>query len=123
LKEKAMKHVVLTLAAVAIVGFAANLALAGNGHRSYSGHVEYHGYHEYSGSQYSGNLGGYYDRGYRGSSYPSSSRYSRGYESYGYTPSFGMSHGEAVRRIMAKHSRSRYHTHPRSMYNGPPSYR
>lgn len=113
-----MKHVVLSLAAVAIVGFAANSALADNGHRSYSGYVEYHGYHEYS-----GDLGGYYDKGYRGSSYPSASRYSRGYGSGGYTPSLGMSHGEAVRRIMAKHSRSRYHTHPRSMYNGPPSYR
>ena len=113
-----MKRVVLTLAAVAIVGFAANSALAGNGHRSYSGYIEYHGYHEYS-----GNLGGYYDNGYRSSSYPSTSRYSRGYRSGGYTPSLGMSHDEAVRRVMAKHSRSRYHTHPRSLYNGPPSYR
>ena len=113
-----MKRVVLTLAAVAIVGFAANSALAGNGHRPYSGYIEYHGYHEYSGSQ-----GRYYDNGYRGSRYPSTPRYLRGYRSGGYTPSLGMSHGEAVRRIMAKHSRSRYHTHPRSMYNGPPSYR
>ncbi len=113
-----MKHLVLTLAAVVAVGLAANSALAGNGYRSYSGYVEYRGYHEYSGSQ-----GRYYDNGYRGSRYPSTSRYSRGYRSGGYIPSFGMSHGEAVRRIMAKHSRNRYHTHPRSMYNGPPSYR
>ena len=118
-----MKHAVLSLAAVAIVGFAANSALAGNGHRSYSGYIEYHGYHEYSGSQ-----GGYYDNGYRGSRYPDTPRYSRGYRSggyrsYGYAPSLGMSHDEAVRRVMAKHSRSRYHTHPRSMYNGRPSYR
>ena len=114
-----MKRVVLSLAAVAIVGLLANSAWAGNGSRSYSGYVEYRGYHEYSGS----NLGGYYDKGYRGSSYPSSSRYSRGYQSSRYTPSLGMTHGEAVRRVMAKHSRSRYHTHPRSLYNGPPSYR
>ena len=113
-----MKRVLLTLAAVAIGGFATNSALAGNGHRSYSGYIEYHGYHEYSGSQ-----GGYYDNGYRGSRYPATSSYSRGYRSRGYAPSFGMSHDEAVRRIMAKHSRSRYHTHPRSMYNGRPSYR
>ena len=114
-----MKRVVLTLAAVAAIGLAADSAQAGDGHRSYSGYIEYHGYHEYSGS----NLGGYYDRGYRGYSYPSSSRYSRGYRSGGYRPSLGMSHSEAVRQVMAKHSRSRYHTHPRSMYNGPPSYR
>jgi len=113
-----MKHAVLSLAAVAVVGFAANSALAGNGHRSYSGYVEYRGYHEYSGSQ-----GGYYDKGYRGSRYPATSRYSRGYRSGGYRPGLGITHDEAVRRIMAKHSRSRYHTHPRSMYNGPPSYR
>lgn len=113
-----MKHVVLTLAAVAIVGFAANSALAGNGQRSYGGYVEYHGYHEYSGGH-----GAYYDNVYPRSWYPSASKYSRGYRSGGYTPSLGMSHGEAVRRIMAKHSRSRYHTHPRSLYNGPPSYR
>jgi hypothetical protein len=113
-----MKQVVLSLAAVAVVGFAANSALAGDGYRSYGGYIEYHGYHEYSGGQ-----SGYYDNGYRGSSYPSTPRYSRGYGSYGYAPGLGMSHDEAVRRIMAKHSRSRYHTHPRSMYNGSPSYR
>ncbi len=113
-----MKHLVLTLAAVAVIGLSANSASAGNGHRSYSGYVEYHGYHEYSGSQ-----GGYYDNGYRSSRYPNTPRYSRGYNSNRYRPSLGMSHSEATRRIMAKHSRYRYHTHPRSMYNGPPSYR
>jgi hypothetical protein len=120
-----MKHVLLTLAAVAAISFLANSALAGNGHRSYSGYVEYRGYHEYSGSSHgnSRNLGGYYNNDYRRSSYPSTSRNSGGYRSGGYGPSLGMTHNEAVRRIMAKHSRSRYHTHPRSMYNGRPSYR
>ena len=113
-----MKHVVLTLAAVAAVGLLANSALAGDGHRSYRGYVEYQGYHEYSGSQ-----GGYYRNAYPNSWYSSTHRYSPGYRSGGYAPGLGMSHDEAVRRIMAKHSRSRYHTHPRSMYNGPPSYR
>ncbi len=31
------------------------------------------------------------------------------------------SHDEAVRRIKAAHSRYRYYTHPRSMYNSPPT--
>ena len=113
-----MKHLVLGLAAVAAIDLSANSASAGNGHRSYSGYIEYHGYHEYSGGH-----GRYYDNGYRSSRYPNTPRYSRGYNSYRYRPSLGMSHGEAVRHIMAKHSRSRYHTHPRSLYNGPPSYR
>jgi hypothetical protein len=29
-------------------------------------------------------------------------------------------HSEAVRRIMAEHSRNRWYTHPRSLYNSPP---
>jgi hypothetical protein len=29
---------------------------------------------------------------------------------------------EAVRRIQAEHSRSRYYTHPRSLMNQPPQY-
>ena len=29
-------------------------------------------------------------------------------------------HSEAIRRIMAAHSRYRYYTHPRSLYNSPP---
>jgi hypothetical protein len=32
----------------------------------------------------------------------------------------GDSHTEAVRRIQATHSRSRYYTHPRSLINAPP---
>lgn len=61
--------------------------------------------------------GGY--RGYGG--YPATSGYYYGgYWSppIRYSPS---PHDEAVRRIRASHSRYRYFTHPRSLYNSPPS--
>ena len=41
-----MIHIVLTLAAAAIVALAATSAMAGNERRSCSGYVEYHGYHQ-----------------------------------------------------------------------------
>ena len=41
---------------------------------------------------------------------------------YGYQPGRGYSdpHSEAVRRVQAAHSRSRFYTHPQSLYNGVP---
>ncbi len=43
-----------------------------------------------------------------------------GYRGYSGSRGFGYSsHAEAVQRITAYHSRSRYQTHPRSLYNAP----
>ena len=41
---------------------------------------------------------------------------------YGYRPgrTYNDPHAEAVRRIQATHSRSRFYTHPQSLYNGQP---
>jgi hypothetical protein len=127
-KESIMRRTALTLAALAVVGLAANTALAQR-YRGQSGgygggvnvqvHVNNHNYN------YNLNTGGRSQRGY-----------SPGYGSYGSygRPTYGSyrapssyfnsrganSHTAAVRRIMAHHSRYRYTTHPRSLQNSPP---
>ncbi|OHB66889.1 MAG: hypothetical protein A2V70_15000 [Planctomycetes bacterium RBG_13_63_9] len=86
-----MRRLVLTIVTLAAVGLAAATAFAGHGHGRYYG-----------------------DRGY-GTQYRSQ-RYYHGSASYR-TES---GHQQEVNRIKAASSRYRYHTHPRSMYNGPP---
>lgn len=106
-----MRCVVLTLAALAIVGLTNSSALAGHGHgRQSSGYGGYQGYSQHS----AGCRCGYC--GHQSNHYTSSYRYSSS-RSY-----LDMTHDDHVRRIMAKHSRYRYQTHPRSMYNEPPRY-
>lgn len=39
-----------------------------------------------------------------------------------YGTHLGATHAEAVARIMARHSRNRYRTHPRSLYDAPSYY-
>lgn len=96
-----MRHVVLILAALAVVGLATAVADAGHGSRGHSGPSVGYNYH-YSYQPYYGPAAGYY--GHRG----------RG---FGFSIS---THNQAVRRIMATHSRWRYRTHPRSLQNSPP---
>ena len=59
-----------------------------------------------------------YRRGFAG--HPATTGYYQG--RYWSTPSRYQPspHDEAVRRIRAAHSRYRYNTHPRSLYNSPP---
>jgi hypothetical protein len=102
-----MKRVVITLAGAALLGLVVGTASAEHPHR-YRGFVEYHGVHEYVGGHGHRNHTAY--RSTRGSRH----RF-RSYQ--------GLTHDQAVRLIMARHSRYRYHTHPRSMYNEPPRYR
>jgi hypothetical protein len=112
-KEKAMKQHHIILAGAAILALTAGTALAQHG--SYGGYVEYRGYHEYSGVD--GYRSPLIDR-YRGA--PHYDRYPSfvGRGSW-YGPGAGETHAQAVRRIMARYSRDRYYTHPRSPYNEP----
>ena len=106
-----MRCVVLTLAALAIVGLASSSANAGHARGRQSGYVGHQGYPQYSaGCQNQSNR------------YTPSRRYSPSLRYSPYAPYIGMTHEESVRRIMAKHSRNRYQTHPRSMYNEPVRY-
>ena len=86
-----MRRVLLTLAAFAIVIVGLAASTATAGH----GHRGYYGG---------------FGHGQHGYHHQYGHRYARSYSP----------HLEAVRRIKAAHSRYRYHTHPRSMYNSPP---
>jgi hypothetical protein len=101
-----MRRVVLTLAALAVVGLAAGTAHAGQRYRGYSGGpVQPAQYGYYGGYGYSAPYGyGYYS----------------GAWSYGYRPD-SFSFPEAVRRVQAKYSTYRYNPHPRSYYKSGPS--
>ena len=110
-----MRRTLLTLAALAAIVLMAENAAA-QCYRNQSG--------GYGGIQIQVNTGNNYNDGGR-----YASRYSSGYGGpvYGayrgqsYFNSRGAnSHTEAVRRITAHHSRYRYSTHPRSLYNAPP---
>lgn len=97
-----MRRIVLSLVALATIGLATGTASAGHGY-------PYGGY-------YAPGYGGYYGPGYGGyqvavyvGARPPAPR------CYGNDP-----HSLAVWRIVAEHSRDRYYTHPRSLYNGPP---
>ncbi len=114
-----MRCMLLTLAALAAVALMAENAAA-QGYRNQSG--------GYGGIQIQLNTGNNYNDGGRYAS-RYASRYSGGYggPSYGayrgqsYFDNRGVnSHTAAVRRITAHHSRYRYSTHPRSLYNAPP---
>jgi hypothetical protein len=111
-KEKAMKRLYIILAAAAVLSLTVGTASAQ--YRSQRGFVEYHGYHEYSG------VDAYRSQPiYR---YQATPFY--GYPSFtGRRPWYGScagdTHSQAVRRIMARYSRDRYYTHPRSPYNEP----
>lgn len=117
LKENAMKHVVLPLAALAVVGLATCTASAA---QEFHGYLEFHAYSGgYHGRQYSsyrrpdyGSRGGYYGgrQGYYGGQY-----YGSRMPYYRSDP-----HTEAVRRIKANYSRYRFNPHPRSYYKSPP---
>lgn len=104
-----MRRLALTLAVLAVVGLAASTAFAGHRYRGYGGG---HGRDSY----------GYYGRhsGY-GSYSPYGQHYGYGYSSRyqgsGYQSSPFL---QALRRVQAKHSRSRYNPHPRSLYTSPP---
>jgi hypothetical protein len=89
-----MRRLVLTLSAAAVLAVAATTARAGNPY--------------YDPPVYAPNYG------YQVNNY---------YGGWAAGPSYGGSdaHSEAVQRIMAAHSRYRYHTHPRSLYNSPPT--
>lgn len=105
-----MRRFVATLAAVAVVGFATSTASASDGYHEYGGYIEYHGYHAYGGWQ------GHHYRPYpQYYSYPPVRSYRSPARSYGFE-----TYNEAVRRIMATHSRFRYSPHPRSYYKSPP---
>jgi hypothetical protein len=93
-KEEVMKRMVLMLTALAILGLGTGTARAGPPYRGYYGPV------------YAPNYG-YQVNNF----YGSAGAYSPGTET----------HAEAVRRIMATHSRYRYFSHPRSMYNSAPT--
>jgi len=95
-----MRHVLLMLAALAVVGFATSPARAGHGSRGRAGPSVSYNYHYHQ--PYYRPMVPYY--GYRGGGF-----------------GFSMpTHDQAVRRIMATHSRWRYRTHPRSLQNSPP---
>jgi len=100
-----MRRLALTLAVFALVGLAASTAFAGHRYRGYGGgpgRASYGYYGRYSGySPYGQYEYGYFSR-YQGSGYQSS-------------PFL-----QALRRVQAKHSRSRYNPHPRSLYSSPP---
>ncbi len=111
-----MRCVVLTLAALAILGLTSSSANAGHARGRQSGYGGHQGYSQHSAGCCCGCCrpqSSHYRPSYRQSP---SLRYSP------YAPYIGMTHEESVRRIMAKHSRYRYQTHPRSMYNEPPRY-
>ena len=101
-----MRRLALALAVLAVVGLAASTAFA-HRYRGYGGGRGGTGYGRY-GSRY-GNYSPYgqqYGYGY-------SSRYQgSGYQSSPFL--------QALRRVQAKHSRSRYNPHPRSLYTSPP---
>jgi hypothetical protein len=104
-----MRSVLITLAAVAIFGLTNRSAVAGHPHGWQGGYAGYQGYSQHGAGCCCGCQ-------QRSSYYSPSLRYSP------YGPYLGMTHEESVRRIMAEHSRDRYYTHPRSMYNEPPRY-
>jgi hypothetical protein len=95
-----MRSVLLILAIVAVVGLAASTASAGG-----------HGGHRGSGIYI-------YNNAPPPVYYHSPARYYGGYSRMHYYG--GETHSQAVKRITATHSRYRYRTHPRSLYNGPP---
>jgi hypothetical protein len=97
-KEEAMRSLVLTLLAAAVLGFAATTARAG------------YPYRDYYPPNYAPNYGYQVNNYYRGER-------AGPYYSYSGTDP----HTEAVRRIMAAHSRYRYYTHPRALDNSPPT--
>ena len=90
-----MRRLVLTTVAAAILGLACGTARADNP------------YGNDFGPNYSPNYGYQVNNYYGGWRQP----YYAGYES----------HDEAVRRIMAAHSRYRYYTHPLSLQNASPT--
>lgn len=101
-KENVMRRVVLTLAALAVVSFAAGRADAGNRGRgqrrpsvSFGGHYQ------------SGGVSFYAPTPYRGRAITGSRFHIEPFS-------------QSVKRIQAYHSRYRYQTHPRSLYNGGP---
>ncbi len=94
-----MRCLVLTLLAAAAMGLAATTVRAGNPYRDY--------YQPNYAPNYGYQVNNYWPGGWAGPRY---------YGSYGGSDP----HSEAVRRIMAAHSRYRYYTHPRSLYNSPP---
>jgi hypothetical protein len=107
-----MQRTLVLLVAAAIAALAAGQATAASGFREVP-----QGYYGY------GPAGAYdlYGRMYFGPAVPSYGYgYGYGARAYGYQNSDP--HGEAVRRIQAEHSRSRYYTHPRSLMNQPPQY-
>ena len=101
-----MRRLALTLAVFAVVGLAASTAFAGQRYRGYGGGHGHTGYGPYSGYGSYNPYGQQYGYGY-------SSRYQgSGYQSSPFL--------QALRRVQAKHSRSRYNPHPRSLYTSPP---
>ena len=114
-----MRRIVLALAVLAAVGWAATGALAQD-YRFYYGPVYENQIRVNVGGYapapyYGGALAAPYYGGVRGVPYYGVGRGGAYYGS-------GISHADAVRRIMAAHSPDRYYTHPRSLYNGPPAY-
>jgi hypothetical protein len=103
-KENVMRRVVLTLAALAILGLAAGTAHAGQRYRAYPGGP----------GQYGGYYGGYVDSGAYGYGFYG------GAWNYGYD-SNPLSFPAAVSRVRAKYSTYRYNPHPRSYYKSGPS--
>ena len=116
-----MKRFVLALAAAAAVGLWATAAHAQYPNRGYyqSNYAPNYGVQVnnfYAGGNYGGGgmvvpyYGGRAAAGYYGGGSPALGYYQ------GNDP-----HSQAVRRIMATHSRYRYYTHPLSLQNSPPT--
>jgi hypothetical protein len=108
-----MRHLLLALLVAAVSGLAVTTAEAqypyrGYGEPSYAPNY-YPNYTPNYAPNYAPNYGYQVNNYYRG--------WSAGQYYSGADP-----HGEAVRRIMAAHSRYRYYTHPRALDNSPPSH-
>ena len=101
-----MRRLALTLAVLAVVGLAASTAFAGHRYRGYGGGRGRTGYGPYSRYGSYSPYGQHYGYGYFS-----------GYQGHGYQSSPFL---QALRRVQAKHSRSRYNPHPRSLYTSPP---
>ncbi len=120
-KEHVMRHVLLSVAVVAVVCLSARTGMADQRYRggsAYQGYCEHYQYHEYSGYDSRGaNYSPARSYGY-GHYRPSYRRSSSRYGSRSYLPS---SHNAATRRITDYYSRDRYSPHPRSMYKSSPA--
>ena len=102
-----MRSVLLTLAVLAVVGLAAETAPAQYQHGGPAAYGAYGGHGGYGIHYYP-----YRPPVQRAYGYPGQ---------YGvYSSQPGLSFEASVSRIMAAHSRYRYQTHPRSLYNAPP---